>query len=265
MTTSRILCIAMLGLLAVSAAHAQPAETGASTREAPETSPEEGSPTDDRMGTGAAYERSGGSLVRAGRGPQASSGEPSAGDPRVAGMGFFGVSPPPRRVIQPHDLITIVIKEQSEFKSEGTSKLDKKASLEAAINEFITLNLNNAQLEPLVGATKPKIDVEGSMKFDGKGSAERKDSLSVRLQAEVIDVKPNGNLVLAARRRIKTEDEERVFLVSGVVRVQDVTTDNTVLSTQMFDFDLTQETKGTVRNATRRGWLPRLLDAINPF
>jgi flagellar L-ring protein precursor FlgH len=170
-----------------------------------------------------------------------------------------------RRVIQPRDLITVIIKEEAQFKSEGTSKLDKSADMKAAINQFIKLNLGSLSLQNGVGSVAPTMDLTGQNTFDGKGSAERKDSLSVRLQAIVVDVKPNGTLVLSARKHIKTDDEDRVYLVSGLARVEDVTTDNTVLSTQMYDFDLRQDSKGTVREATKRGWLPRLLDALNPF
>lgn len=236
------------------------------TREHPKSAPQEGSANDDGMSTGDAYSRTGGSLMRAGRGVAAPA-EPGGSqiDPRIAAQSFYAVPPPQRRIIQPRDLITIIIKEQSEFKSEGTSKLDKSADLTAAINQFIKLNLGNAALENGVGSVTPKIDLTGQRTFDGKGSAERKDSLSVRLQAIVVDVKPNGTLVLSARRHIRTDDEDRTYLVSGLARVEDVTTDNSVLSTQMYDFDLRQDSKGTVREATKRGWLPRLLDAINPF
>lgn len=245
---------------AQAAAEAQP------PRDVPPTAPAEGAANDTTIDTGDAYSRSGGSLMRASRGAEAPAGAGgSQVDPRIADISFFAVPPPPRRIIRQHDLITIIVKEQSEFKSEGTAELDKKADLAAAINQFIRLNLSNMELENTVGSVTPRVDLEGQMSFDGEGTAERKDSLSVRMQAEVVDVKPNGNLVLQARRRLKNDDEDRLFLVSGIVRVQDVTTDNTVLSTQMYDFDLVQENKGIVRSATRRGWLPRLLDALNPF
>lgn len=263
------LCLALASAvpaLAQSTAGAKAEASASTTRERPQTAPQEGSANDDGMSTGDAYQRTGGSLMRAGRGIAAPS-QPGGSqiDPRIAAQSFYAVPPPQRRIIQPHDLITIIIKEQSEFKSEGTSKLDKSADLEAAITQFIKLNLGDLSLENAVGGIAPKIDVSAQRTFDGKGSAERKDSLSVRMQAIVVDVKPNGTLVLSARRRIKTDDEERVYLVSGLARVEDVTTDNSVLSTQMYDFDLRQDSKGTVREATKRGWLPRLLDAINPF
>jgi flagellar L-ring protein precursor FlgH len=88
---------------------------------------------------------------------------------------------------------------------------------------------------------------------------------SVRITAEVLDVKPNGTLVLKGRKDIQVADEFQRFVVSGVCRAEDVTADNTVLSTQLKDFDLRKTQKGSVRNATKRGWATKLLDALNPF
>ena len=51
--------------------------------------------------------------------------------------------------------------------------------------------------------------------------------------AEVLDVKPNGTLVLQARKRIKTDDEEQVFVLSGTCRAEDITADNTILKTAL--------------------------------
>ena len=57
----------------------------------------------------------------------------------------------------------------------------------------------------------------------------------------------------------------QTFILSGVCRVDDVTPDNTVLSTQMFDKSLAKTTTGAVRDTTRRGWLVKLLDSLSPF
>lgn len=268
--THRPLLLLTIAVLSAAPTFAQtgPANAATSSRDqAPPPPVDEGSQA--RTGTAEAYRDNGGSLLRAGRGVAITAGTGAAPgptvDPRVADMSFWAVPPQQRRVIRPHTLVTLIVKEQSEFKSDGKTTLDKKADLEAELSQFIKLNLSNLAVGNGVGAVKPKIDVSGSRSFSGDGKAERKDSFSVRMQAEVVDVKPNGNLVLQARRRLKNDDEERVYLVSGIARVEDVTTDNTILSTQLYDFDLSQTSKGTVREATKRGWLPRLLDAINPF
>jgi flagellar L-ring protein precursor FlgH len=78
-------------------------------------------------------------------------------------------------------------------------------------------------------------------------------------------VKPNGTLVLQARKKIKNDEEEQILLCSGICRVEDITPDNTVLSTQLFDLEFTKTNKGQVRNTTRTGLIHKLLDFVNPF
>ena len=90
-------------------------------------------------------------------------------------------------------------------------------------------------------------------------------SIIMRVTAEVVDVKPNGTLVLQARQRIKTDDEEQTFTLTGTCRAEDITPDNTVLSTQLFDKDVTKIHTGAVRDTTKRGLLTKLLDVLNPF
>ena len=78
-------------------------------------------------------------------------------------------------------------------------------------------------------------------------------------------MKPNGTLVLQARKQIKTDDEEQQFILTGTCRVEDVSADNTILSTQLFDLQLEKNHNGAVRDATKRGWFLKFLDALNPF
>jgi flagellar L-ring protein precursor FlgH len=169
-------------------------------------------------------------------------------------------------MLKKHDLVTIIVREESEFKSEGNTDLKKEAALEAKIEEWIKLSIQNLEIEGgAQGPNPPSIKVGANRDFKGEATVDRFDSLMLRVTAEVIDVKPNGTLVLQARQRIKTDEEEQVFVLSGVCRAADVTPDNTILSSQMFDKELTKSHKGAVRDTTRRGWVPKLLDVINPF
>ena len=78
-------------------------------------------------------------------------------------------------------------------------------------------------------------------------------------------MKPNGTMVLQARQHIKNDEEEQMMILSGICRVEDITPDNTVLSTQIYDKDVAKTNKGALRDTTKRGWVPKLLDAVNPF
>jgi flagellar L-ring protein precursor FlgH len=66
-------------------------------------------------------------------------------------------------------------------------------------------------------------------------------------------------------KTIQTDEEEQSVILSGVCRAEDITADNTVLSTQLHDLTVRKTHKGAVRDTTKRGWIPRLLDVLNPF
>jgi flagellar L-ring protein FlgH len=201
----------------------------------------------------------GGSLLRA---TLATRPDPSQAP--LSAVSFFAVPEPEPRTVQKHDLVTIIVREQSEFSSEGSAEHRRQANLDARIEEMIRLNLAQVTVEP--GDIDPlAIRANGARQFRGEGSIDRSDSLIARIQAEVVDVKPNGTLVLQARKRIRTDDEIQTLILTGICRAEDITADNTLLSTQLFDLDLEKHHKGGVRNSTRRGALGRLLDFINPF
>jgi flagellar L-ring protein precursor FlgH len=179
---------------------------------------------------------------------------------------YTAVAAPEPKVIRKHDLVTIIVREESQFSSEGNAETTREARIDAAIEQFVKLKLSNIELEGGgIGPVAPRIAMGGTREFTGEGSVDRADRLTLRVTAEVLDVKPNGTLVLQARKRIKTDDEEQIITVTGTCRAEDITADNSILSTQLHDQELTKVHKGTVRNATRKGWGGKLLDAISPF
>ena len=214
----------------------------------------------DAAAAGQVMQRNGGSLLKA---TLAAPTDP--GQATLAGVSFFAVPEPEPRVIKKHDLVTIIIREESEFTSEGTTETKREAEMEARIDEFIRISKLHLMGGGIDTGNPPIIKASGTREFTGEGAVELSDSLTVRITAEVLDVKPNGTLVLKGRKDIHVADEFQRFVVSGVCRAEDVTPDNTVLSTQLKDFDLRKTQKGAVRNATRRGWAQKLLDVINPF
>lgn len=205
--------------------------------------------------------RGGGSLLRASLAAPAETSQA-----RLESVSFFAVPAPEPRTLRKHDLVTIIVREQASFTSEGETETEKQADLQARLDEFIKLKLNNWELEGGgVGAVPPSIRASASRDFEGEGTVDRRDSFTTRVTAEVVDVKPNGTLVLQARKRIKTDDEEQVLILTGICRAEDVLADNTVLSTQLHDLNLEKQHTGAVRDATKRGAVPKWLDALNPF
>jgi len=110
-----------------------------------------------------------------------------------------------------------------------------------------------------------ELKTSGQRDFKGTAQLERDDSYTGRITAEVLDVKPNGTLILQASEDIKTDDEDQKVTLLGTCRVEDIAADNTVLSNQLFNLSLNKQHKGAVKDTTKRGWFERFFDWANPF
>ncbi len=176
------------------------------------------------------------------------------------------VRPPEPRTYMAHDLITIIVDETS--KQEASQSLDtkKEATADMTVNsiidpwELLELRLRQGSLtdESLIGTNF-------NQEFKGEGDYERSDRFSAKITAEVIEVKPNGTLVLQATKVIQKDEEVQTLVLSGVIRQEDVTDRNTILSSQMANLSLTVKNEGDVRSAAEKGLLTRVLEAVFNF
>jgi flagellar L-ring protein precursor FlgH len=201
-----------------------------------------------------------GSLLQAQLAAQANAAQVQASQ-----VSFTAVPDPEPRLLKKHDLVTIIVNEQSEITSKGTNNFSHDSELDAKVNNWVAFDSSSWTLKGLQPTVPPEINLTGTRSFQGQGDKERTDSFTARITAEVVDVKPNGTVVLQARKRIKTDEEEQVFTLTGTCRADDITAANSVLSTQLFGLELQKNHKGDVKAATNRSILGHLLDLINPF
>ncbi len=224
--------------------------------------PERTAPVSERTAPTAAQllQRSGNSLLRANLLAQR-----EAVQAKLSEVSYIAVPEPEPRKIKQHDLVTIIVREESAFSSEGKSDLKRQSVLDARLEEFIKLSLENKTLSGGKNTNMPSIKGSSQRDFKGEATVDRTDSLTLRITAEVLDVKPNGTLVLQARKDIKTDEEEQHILLSGICRAEDVTADNSVLSTQLADVSLQKSHKGAVRDTTERNFLDKLFSGLSLF
>jgi flagellar L-ring protein precursor FlgH len=161
-----------------------------------------------------------------------------------------------------NDIVTIVVVEQSTQSRSASTTTSKNTSRTASLNDFpgLMLPTRNAR-----AAANLKLDVEGKAEHEGKGSIDRSDRLTAQIPARVVKVLDNGNLVIEGRRAVLVNDETQVATISGVVRPQDITGANTVLSSQIADAEVQVVGKGVLAEAQRPGILYRFLDWLGLF
>ncbi|HZZ43228.1 MAG TPA: flagellar basal body L-ring protein FlgH [Tepidisphaeraceae bacterium] len=216
------------------------------------------------------YASSGGnSLLRAGVSlmPPPPPGEPSQkknAQSRMAAVSLLAVPAPQPRMLKKHDLIQIIIREDTQASSKANTDAEQQTTLDAHLDTYAKLT-KAFQLKGVIPTNPLAVAGGTDNHFQGDATAQREDSVVTRIGAEVLDVKPNGTLLIQARKHIKLDEEEQDYILSGVCRVDDVGADNTVLSTQLHDLDFTETTKGIVHDTNSRGFISKLLANFNPF
>lgn len=191
--------------------------------------------------------------------------ESRAGTRAVEAVSLIAVPRMPPRKFKVEDLITVIVRQQKKY--EADAKLDTKKQWDIAgkLNEWFRLYPGLHLGEDQLSNGDPGFDFKFQNRLKSDGDSEREDKFITRIQAKVIDVKPNGNLVLEAKQTEMHDEEEFDITLTGVCRSEDVTPDNAILSTQIAELVLQEQNTGAVRDATRRGWAPRILDWARPF
>lgn len=171
---------------------------------------------------------------------------------------------PVPRTYAPGDLLTIIIREQRTWEAESELDTRRQFDVLSQLSAFVDF-IDGGVGETAFSRGQPNIDYRMQEQLRSEGEQTREDRLVTRLTARIIDVKPNGLLVIEGRARVIHDDEMSEITVTGTCRKEDVTADNTILSTQVADKEVAVANKGALRSASSRGWILKLLDLLRPF
>ncbi len=172
--------------------------------------------------------------------------------------------PTPAPELGLHDLLTVLVRESSETTSEGEIENRKTERLSASLQDWI--QLDRGRLRPdNQGGGDPTVATNLSSQFKGEADLETRNELIFRIQARVVDVRPNGNLVIEARKRMTINEEVWELALQGIISRQDIDENNTIRSEQIADMEIIKREVGHVRDGYRRGWLGRIHDKIKLF
>src|SRR6201986_5368851 len=163
------------------------------------------------------------------------------------------------RAMRPHDLISVVVSESLAASTDGTVKNSRASNASSGISGLIgTLHAGNA-LQNLVNQTS-------SSGLNAQGTSATNSSLSTTFGGQVIEVLPNGMLVVEAARQVEFSQKTQTIVLRGLVRPEEIAQQNQVLSTAISSLELQVRGKGIVSDYTRRpNALVRLLQQILIF
>lgn len=161
------------------------------------------------------------------------------------------------------DIINVVVQESTSSSKDNSTKTTKKSDLDAQLESFFYSPGASGLLTK--GGQLPALKFSSGSGFDGGGSINNTERITARVAVQVMDVMPNQVLLIEGRKQTKINGETSDVVLRGLVRMQDVTSGNTVFSFNVLNAEIQIVDKGLLRDNQRPGWFKRIWDKFTPF
>lgn len=155
------------------------------------------------------------------------------------------------------DTITINITEKTAASKNSENKTSRTQSVDMSVPSIVGL--------PFKGAQGTALAASDTNNFDGKGQNTSTNDFTSTITVTVIEVFPNGNLLVSGEKQIGLKEGEEFIRFSGVVNPTTITSSNTVQSPQVADARIEYKANGFIDSAQVMGWLGRFFLTFLPF
>ena len=162
-----------------------------------------------------------------------------------------------RRARHVGDTITINLVERNNAQKSANANATRNGSMTAGIGPISRL--------PLSGLNGLELEAEAESDFNGKGAAAANNVFNGTITVTVIDVYPNGNLLVSGEKMVAINQGNEFIRFSGIVNPVSVTGANTVQSTQVADARIEYRANGYIDETQQMGWLQRFFVNVLPF
>jgi flagellar L-ring protein precursor FlgH len=175
------------------------------------------------------------------------------------------VPPTPVRALKLHDIVSIRIEETSTALATGNATSRKTTSYDATIKSWLRLvGLDTIKPAPQADGD-PRLQTDQNEVYRGDSTIRTSESLTTNIAAEIVDIRPNGLIVLDASKTTTINDNSWRISLTGTCRSQDIGPDNVLLSRNLLNSRIEKQDLGHVRDGYSRGFLTKLMARIKPF
>jgi flagellar L-ring protein precursor FlgH len=169
-----------------------------------------------------------------------------------------------QRARRVNDLVTIKIVENIQADNKASTTANKQSSYDAGITSLFNvsakgLNMHNG------AAAKNQLTTANTDKFTSQGETKNENKIVATITAKVVEVQPNGNLVIDGRKEITVNYEKQIIVLQGIIRPMDIDVTNTTTSQSVADARLYIVGDGVLQEVQSPGWLGRFFQSVSPF
>lgn len=170
----------------------------------------------------------------------------------------------PVRVLKLNDIVRVKVLEAAKLNSEGNINRRKQYQLQAQLIDWIKFNNGDLELNPNSGGD-PAINGVYQGQGQARANMNTAEGLQFTIAARIVDIRPNGHLVIEAHSSVRNNDEIWDQSLSGIVPPERVDPKGEVRSEDVAELMIDKRERGQVRDGYRRGWFYWLLDRYGMF
>ncbi len=168
-----------------------------------------------------------------------------------------------QRARQVGDLLTVTVNITDKANIANETQRSRTNSEDSGITDFIGAKTLGAQAQKVLPGRI--LTADSSASSDGKGSVNRTEALQTNVAAVVTQVLPNGNLVVEGKQEIRVNYEIRELVVAGIVRPEDIQSDNTIDSTKIAQARIAYGGRGQIMDVQQPRYGQQVMDVLLPF
>jgi flagellar L-ring protein precursor FlgH len=163
------------------------------------------------------------------------------------------------------DILTVIIdiKDQAQLNNKSTRSRDTKE--DNSISKLFGYQNDLDRFFPDSIEPGSLVDIDATQNIEGDGSVKRDETIELRIAALVSQILPNGNLVLYGRQEVRVNFELRELKVAGVIRPEDIESDNSVPYDRIAEARISYGGRGQITDVQQPRYGEQVLDIILPF
>ncbi|OYW24491.1 MAG: hypothetical protein B7Z55_02015 [Planctomycetales bacterium 12-60-4] len=185
--------------------------------------------------------------------------------PSIRDYSFIYIdAPPPPELIKVHDILTIEVDEKAEVIVNSRFNRQRNGSLTAQLKEFLRLRSDGPTIEN-TASTEPSIEGSLQNRLQTIGQLTDLEGITYKIAATVVDVLPNGTIVLEARKSIRTNQDFFEYRLTGRIDKAKIKPDRTARTEDIAELKIDRLQRGKVFDSTKTNWGTRILDIVFPF
>ncbi len=167
-----------------------------------------------------------------------------------------------QRAAQVGDIVTILVAMNDTANMKNATTTARTSAETGSLAQFFGMQ---SLLPKTITDPSKILNVGSTNNNGGTGQIQRNEVVTIRLAGVVTQVLPNGNLVVSARQEFRVNSELRELQVTGVIRPQDIASDNTVLHDRMAEARIAYGGRGELTEVQHTRWGQQLMDIVLPF